>query len=376
MLNAFSMKKLILIICLYVPAITFAQQGKFVIKGKVAGLNSHATVYLVYNGKIAATVTPHNGDFEFNGLIDRTYSAYLTLNKTGNGFTSDNYAKFYLEAGDITITSSDSLAKAHITGTKNNNDNERYKSLMLPLERRDDQLYARDSLATEEQKASTVFLHELEVLNKALEDEKKAASKKFILDNPSSLVSLDALYSYATYSNFDDISALYDHLSPGVKNSPEGIAYAGEIQKMSTVAIGKIAPDFELPDVNNNKVSLSSFRGKYVLVDFWASWCPLCRQANPGIVKTYNEYKDKNFTILGVSLDKPGAKETWLKAIHHDGLLWMQVSELKFWQSGVVSLYHLTALPQNFLISPEGKIIARQLDGPELSVKLAEIFGK
>ncbi len=90
--------------------------------------------------------------------------------------------------------------------------------------------------------------------------------------------------------------------------------------KLSTVAIGKTAPDFALADTNNNKVSLSSFRGKYVLLDFWASWCPLCRQANPGLIKTYNQYKNRNFTVLGVSLDKQGARETWLKAIHNDNL--------------------------------------------------------
>jgi thiol-disulfide isomerase/thioredoxin len=113
---------------------------------------------------------------------------------------------------------------------------------------------------------------------------------------------------------------------------------------------------------------------KYVLVDFWASWCPLCRQANPGIVKTYNQYKDKNFTVLGVSLDKSGGKSAWLNAVHHDALPWTQISELKFWQSSVVSLYNLTALPQNFLLDPDGKIIARELDGNELAAKLAEVL--
>ncbi len=370
------MKKLILIICVCLPAISFAQQGKFQIKGKVADLNSPAKLFLVYNNNIADTTTLHNGAFEFNGTIDRTYAAYLTLNKTGKGFTSDNYIKFYLEAGSIIVKSPDSLAKAHISGTKNNDDNERYKSVMQPIERRDGQLEAMDSNATEAEKKSPVFLHKLELLNKALESDRKAANKKFISDNPASLVGLDALYSYAMYSNYNDIAALYDHLSPDVQNSAEGKAYAQELEKMSTVATGKIAPDFELPDTNNNKVSLSSFRGKYVLLDFWASWRPLCRQANPGIVATYNQNKGKNFTILGVSLDKPGAKETWLKAIQHDGLSWTQISELKFWQSKVVSLYHLTALPQNFLIDPDGKIIARDLDGQELSARLAEILGK
>jgi peroxiredoxin len=144
---------------------------------------------------------------------------------------------------------------------------------------------------------------------------------------------------------------------------------------MHEVGIGRIAPDFELPDTLGNMVKLSSFKGKYLLLDFWASWCPVCRESSPGVLKAYIHYRDKNFNILSVSLDKPDAKQTWLNAIHHDGLLWTQVSDLKFWQSPIVSLYKLTALPQNFLIDPDGKIIARNLDGDELSAKLAEVFG-
>ncbi len=325
---------------------------------------------------IADSAVLNNGAFTFNGIISQPTEAYLTLNKTGNGFTNDNYVRFYLETGAvINVVSSDSLEKAKITGTRNNDDEERYKILMAPIERRDGELETRDTSASEGQKKSPQFLKELELLNKSLEKERQAANKKFITENPSSLVSLDALYSFAMYSDYNDVSLLFEKLSPSVKNSPRGKSYAETLEKMHAVGVGNIAPDFELPDTSNNTVKLSSFRGKYLLLDFWASWCPVCRESNPGVLKAYNIYKNKSFDILSVSLDKPGDKKKWLNAIHHDGLLWTQVSDLKFWSSPIVALYKLTALPQNFLIDPNGKIIARDMDGNELSAKLAELFG-
>ena len=123
-------------------------------------------------------------------------------------------------------------------------------------------------------------------------------------------------------------------------------------------------------------ISLSSFKGKYVLVDFWASWCGPCRQENPNLVKAFNRFKNQNFTVLGVSLDRPGNKEKWLKAIHNDGLAWTHVSDLNFWNSKTAALYVVRAIPQNFLLDPNGKIIGKNLRGEDLENKLEELFGK
>ena len=141
-----------------------------------------------------------------------------------------------------------------------------------------------------------------------------------------------------------------------------------------TVALGKVPPDFTETDTTGKLISLSSLKGKYVLVDFWASWCGPCRRENPNVVKAFSKYKDKGFTILGVSLDRPGQKEKWMKAIHDDQLAWTHVSDLKFWENAVAKQYGIQAIPQNYLLDPEGKIIAKGIRGEELDKKLHEIF--
>ena len=138
--------------------------------------------------------------------------------------------------------------------------------------------------------------------------------------------------------------------------------------------IGKAAPEISLPDPDGKEVKLSSFKGKYVLVDFWASWCGPCRAENPNVVNAFNKFKDKNFDILGVSLDRPGEKDKWLKAVKDDKLTWTHVSDLQYWNSAVVPLYKIEGIPYNVLVDPAGKIIAENLRGESLDKKLSELL--
>jgi peroxiredoxin len=144
------------------------------------------------------------------------------------------------------------------------------------------------------------------------------------------------------------------------------------VENMKKLAIGSPAPEIALPDPDGNVVPLSSLRGKYVLVDFWAKWCGPCRRENPNIVRAYNKYKDKGFTVYGVSLDR--TREDWLQGIREDGLTWTHVSDLKFWQSEAARTYNINAIPFSLLLDPNGIIIAKNLRGEALEKKLSEVF--
>ncbi|HEY2582791.1 MAG TPA: TlpA disulfide reductase family protein [Mucilaginibacter sp.] len=374
------MKKIILAAISFLPVLVFAQGGKFEIEGTLGTFSAPAKAYLQYRVKdktITDSVNLKDGKFHFQGVVegDPVY-AILVFNAKGTGMSHNDYKTVFIEKGTITVTGTDLIATASVAGTKTNDDNARYATALKPVNDAYDALEAKQKAATPEQQQSDAFEKENNKAEKEIEAQESALNKKFIQDNPDSFRSLITLESYAYGGDYPDIQQLFDGLSTAEKETEAGKKFAERLPKLKAVALGAVAPEFAEADTSGKVISLSSFRGKYVLIDFWASWCGPCRHENPNVVKAFNRFKGQNFTIIGVSLDRPGAKDKWLKAIHKDGLTWTQVSDLKFWDSKTAGLYVVRGIPQNFLLDPNGKIIAKNLRGDDLENKLEELFGK
>ena len=194
----------------------------------------------------------------------------------------------------------------------------------------------------------------------------------FIKTHPASIAAAWELLHYVTDNTLEESRGLFAGFTQGVQHSTQGKELAERIATLSRVQVGHPAPGFAQADTAGLSVKLADYKGKYVLLEFWASWCAPCRAESPNVLKAYDKFHAKGFTVLSVSLDSD--KDKWLQAIHKDGLQWQQISDLKGWKNEVAALYGIHAVPANFLIDPSGKIVAENLRGEALQEKLGQLL--
>lgn len=375
------MKKVILL--LLCPVTMFAQTEKpFEIEGILATKNPVEWVYLTYGERNQAkmdSVKPKEGQYRFRGTIKEPEMAVLVVKyaqQPGEAHPLQERTSLVLGPGKTKLHSKESLTNTTVTGSAAHDD---YIKLTTQAREYDDRIsalvakYNELMLGGKPEQAEEVRSQVM-----ALDKEKKEkVYKQFVLDYPNSPVVVYALSMYAGYDIVPaEVEPLLAKLPKETLQEPSALALIKQIEIAKKTAIGSIASDFTQNDTLGRPVSLSSFRGKYVLIDFWASWCGPCRKENPNVVRAFETFRNRNFTILGVSLDKPDGKEKWLDAIRKDGLTWTQVSDLKHWDNAVAKEYGIKAIPQNLLIDPDGRIIAKNLRGEELLRKLEEVLPK
>jgi thiol-disulfide isomerase/thioredoxin len=365
-----NIKNIILIVTGLLPLAVMAQSG-YTLSGKISGLHEPSTIYLAlqqggsFTNKDSTEI--RNGEFRFQGTVSAPTLAILSV----KGINSQAKARpdqlaLYIENSKISISAADSIKNAVVSGSVSDRQNREQNAMIKPLT---DIIIKLNNEFRGKPKDETYIKASDSVASLV------AAIKNIHLKFAEShLHSYIGLYTYNVYvldTKFDPakVEPLFHQFSSELQSSELGKRTLEKIEIGKRRQTGIKATDFTQNDLNDKPFTLASLRGKYVLVDFWASWCAPCRAENPNLIKAYQQLKGRNFEVVSVSLDQ--ARGPWEGAVKQDHLPWIHVCDLKGWKNDVAVMYGINSVPQNLLINPEGVIIAKNLRGTDLTDKLS-----
>lgn len=366
------MKKILFIVCLAALFTACKDNTKFTITGKIenAGAERKVLLYGMSDRSMSvldSTTLSENGEFKFSRASEHSdfyrvnigpTHEFITIAKNGDEvkLTADLANK----NNEYQLTGADDADKLMELNRLKSTYTVKIDAIKQDFEQK---VAARpDDREVLVQQLSPVYMAALGELNNAI--------AKFANDNTTSLVSFYAISLLNPTGNEAALVTYAEKVSDDLKKNTAVNAFVEKVKKLKAVQVGQIAPAFSIKGLNDETINLSDFKGKYVLIDFWASWCAPCRNENPNLVKAYHKFKNKNFTVLGISLDKD--KAAWSQAIKQDGLTWTHASELDDFNGASVRLYQVESIPSSFLLDPQGKIIARDLRGEELDAFLTK----
>jgi peroxiredoxin len=363
------LKQLMLLLMLCVAFAACADKSKFEIGGKFENATPQSKVYLYGIDKnqeraIDSTVLSDKGEFKFSNTTEDVDFFKIKIDNKEYVLIAKNGDVIKLEA-DLTNENMDYKLSGAEEADKleelNKNKN-KYTAQLAALEAQ----FQENVEKNPGNRQAIINQMSPELIK--VREEMISYILKFAMDNSKSLSSFYAINSLNASDYETELLAYADKIKSNFNNNGAVTAFLVRMAKLRSVQVGQVAPDFTMPTIDGKEIKLSSLRGKYVMLDFWASWCQPCRQENPNVVKAYNKYKDRNFTILGISLDKDPI--AWKQAVIADGLTWAHASELKDFESPTVRNYQIEGIPASFILDPAGKIIAKNLRGEELDMFL------